>query len=93
MNVTEVEAGLRQKERRLAAAALDRLRLLPTGREAAGRADRYQAEWARKGRTITTPDALIAGTARAAGAVLVTHNIDDFPMRDLQVAHPDELHP
>jgi hypothetical protein len=46
---------------------------------------RYQAQWARRGRTIHTPDALIAGTARAHGAVLVTDNIDDFRMRDIRV--------
>jgi predicted nucleic acid-binding protein len=27
-----------------------------------------------------TPDALVAGTARAHGAVLLTHNADDFPI-------------
>lgn len=91
VNLSEVEAGLRQTERRHAGALLDQLRILPTEREAARRAGRYQAEWARKGRTIQTPDALVAGTARANGAVLVTHNVDDFPMRDLRVEHPDEI--
>jgi predicted nucleic acid-binding protein len=91
VNLAEIEAGLRQDERRRAGAVLDRLRLLPTDREAAHRAGRYQAEWARRGRTIQTPDALVAGTARANGAVLVTHNIDDFPMRDLRVQHPHEI--
>ena len=91
VNLTEVEAGLRQHERRRAAALLDRLRFLPTDREAAHRAGRYQAQWARKGRTIQTPDALVAGTARAHGAVLVTHNTADFPMRDLRVEHPDDV--
>lgn len=92
VNLAEVEAGLRRHERRRAGALLDRLRFLPTDREAAHRAGRYQADWARKGRTIQTPDALVAGTARAHGAILVTHNIDDFPMRDVRVQHPDEVH-
>lgn len=91
VNLAEVEAGLRQHERRSAGALLDRLRFLPTDRQAAHRAGRYQAEWAGKGRTIQTPDALVAGTARGNGAVLVTHNTSDFPMEDLRVAHPDEL--
>ena len=92
VNLAEVEAGLRQHERRHAGALLDRLRFLPTDREAAHRAGRYQAEWARKGRTIQTPDALVAGTARANGAVLITHNVEDFPMGDLRVEHPDDVH-
>src|SRR5437870_483318 len=65
VNLAEVERGLRPKERRRASVFLDRLRFLVTGREASRRAGRYQAEWARRGRTIHTPDALIAGTARA----------------------------
>jgi predicted nucleic acid-binding protein len=91
VNLAEIEAGLRRHERRRAGALLGRLRLLPTDREAAHRAGRYQAEWARKGRTIQTPDALVAGTARVHGAVLLTHNIDDFPMRDVRVHHPDQI--
>jgi predicted nucleic acid-binding protein len=43
------------------------------------------------GRTIQIPDALLAGPALAHGAVLVTHNTDDFPIRDLRVEHPDYL--
>jgi predicted nucleic acid-binding protein len=91
VNLAEIEAGLRQRERRKAEAVLGRLRFLVTTREAALRAGRYQAEWARKGRTIETPDALVAGTARGHGAVLVTHNMSDFPMRDLRVEHPDTV--
>ncbi len=91
VNLAEVESGLRQRERRKAEAVLGRLRFLVTTPEAAYRAGRYQAEWARRGRTIETPDALVAGTARAHGAVLMTHNTDDFPMGDLRVEHPDNV--
>jgi predicted nucleic acid-binding protein len=88
VNVAEVERGLRAKEGRRASAFLDRLRFLVTGPDAARRTGRYQAEWSQQGRTIHTPDALIAGTARAHGAVLVTHNLDDFPMRDVRTEPP-----
>lgn len=91
VNVTEVEAGLRRHERTRAEGVLGRLRFLVTDREAAHRAGRYQRDWAKLGRTIHTPDAMVAGTARAHGAVLLTHNIDDFPMRDLRIAHPDDV--
>ncbi len=30
-------------------------------------------------------DALVAGTARAHGAVVVTDNVVDFPMKDIRV--------
>jgi predicted nucleic acid-binding protein len=84
VSVAEVERGLRPKERRAAKALVDRLGFLTTTREAATRAGRYQADWSRRGRTIT-PDALIAGTARAHGAVLATDSVGDFPMRDIVV--------
>jgi predicted nucleic acid-binding protein len=86
VNVAEVEAGLRPSERRRVEAILTRLRFLVTDREAAIRAGRYHSDWAKRGRTIHTPDALVAGTARAHGAVVVTDNLDDFPMRDIRIA-------
>ncbi|MHB8246700.1 MAG: type II toxin-antitoxin system VapC family toxin [Acidimicrobiales bacterium] len=88
VNIAEIERGLRPTERRRASAFLDALHFLITDGEAARRAGRYQADFARKGRTIHTPDAVIAGTARAHGAVLLTHNVDDFPMNDLRVEIP-----
>ena len=88
VNVAEVERGIRPKERKLASALLDRLRFLETGREAAARAGRYQAAFAKRGRTLLTADALVAGTARAHGAILLTENVRDFPMKDVKVEAP-----
>jgi predicted nucleic acid-binding protein len=84
INVAEVERGLQPGERKRVQSFVDRLGFFETTKEAARRAGRYQAEWARKGRTIHTPDALIEGTARAHGAVVVTDNLDDFPMGDVR---------
>jgi predicted nucleic acid-binding protein len=67
---------------------MNRLQFLETTREAAVRAGRYQADFARRGRTIHTADALIAGTARAHGAILLTDDVRDFPMRDVEVQAP-----
>lgn len=91
VNVAEIVRGLRPAERRATERLLDRMELLITTKEAAERAGRYQADWARRGRTLHLADALIAGTARAHGAVLVTDNIADFPMKDLGVARPDAV--
>jgi tRNA(fMet)-specific endonuclease VapC len=85
VNVAEIECGIRPQQRKAAEALLDRLRFLETTREAAARAGRYQAKLERRGLTIQTPDALVAGTARAHGAVLLTDNVRDLPMRDLRV--------
>lgn len=88
VNTAEIEHGIRPKERDAAEALLSRLRFLETTREAATRAGRYQADFRRRGVTIHTADALVAGTARAHGAVLLTDNLRDFPMRDITVEAP-----
>lgn len=64
---------------------MERLEFFETTMEAATRAGRYQAALQKKGRTLHTTDALVAGTARAYGAVLVTDNLADFPMADIKV--------
>lgn len=91
VNVAEIERGSRPGDRRRALTFLDRLEFFETTREAALRAGRYQASFAERGRTIHTADALVAGTARAHGAVLVTDDVDDFPMRDLRVIPPSSM--
>jgi predicted nucleic acid-binding protein len=88
VNVAEVERGIRPKDRKAAGALLTRLRFLETTREAATRAGRYQAEFDRRGLTIHTADALVAGTARTHGAILLTDNVRDFPMRDIKIEAP-----
>jgi predicted nucleic acid-binding protein len=88
VNVAEVERGIRPKERKAADALLSRLRYLETTREAATRAGRYQAELERRGVTMQTADALVAGTARGHGAILLTDNVRDFPMPDVEVQAP-----
>jgi predicted nucleic acid-binding protein len=85
VNVAEVERGILPRERKAALALLSRLRFVETTREAATRAGRYQAEFDGQGVTIHTADALVAGTARAHGAILLTDNLQDFPMKDIRV--------
>ena len=85
VNIAEIERGLHPAERKRARVLLDRLDFLITTPEAAVRAGRYQADYQRRGRIFHTPDALVAGTARAHGAHLVTDNVADFPMTDIRV--------
>ncbi|MGQ0679856.1 MAG: type II toxin-antitoxin system VapC family toxin [Actinomycetota bacterium] len=44
-----------------------------------------QAKLQRKGVTLHAADAIVAGTARAHGAVLITDNLSDFPISDIVV--------
>ncbi|MGH2830495.1 MAG: PIN domain-containing protein [Actinomycetota bacterium] len=89
VNIVEIERGLHPAQRKPAEVLLERLEFFTTTPEAAARAGRYQADWSRRGRTIHLADALIAGTARAHGAVIMTDNVEDFPMRDVRVRRPE----
>ena len=91
VNLAEVERGLSPAQRERAAAFLERLAFFITTREAATRAGRYQNEQARRGITLHTGDALVAGTARVHGAVILTDNVADFPMTDIRVEAPPGL--
>jgi predicted nucleic acid-binding protein len=42
-------------------------------------------DWARRGRSLSTPDTLIAATALESGCILATDNRRDFPMRELKL--------
>jgi predicted nucleic acid-binding protein len=91
VNVAEVERGIRPTERERATGLLGRLRFLDTPREAALKAGRYQAEFDRRGRTIHTADAIVAGTASHHGAIVLSDNIRDFPMTDIEIQAPPSL--
>ena len=62
--------------------------------------DRVAAEWAaelraqarRAGRAVDVGDALIAGTAKAHGLAVATHNTGDFAHLDIGVLNPWETH-
>jgi predicted nucleic acid-binding protein len=88
VNIVKVERCIRPKERTAANDSLNRPRFLETRREAAVRAGRDQAQFEKRGRTVHAADGLVAGTARAHGAILLTDDVRDFPMRDVRVESP-----
>lgn len=63
-------------------------RLLAFGRDAARTYARIAAERRRRGAPISSLDAQIAGTARAAGATLATRNADDFAACGIDLVNP-----
>lgn len=79
----ELEFGARRSSRypllrRVIAAFLANVELLPLELAAAEAAGAIRAELASVGTPIGAYDLLIAGQARAAGLTLVTHNVDEF---------------
>jgi predicted nucleic acid-binding protein len=85
VNIAEFFAGLRPAERSRWAAFFGELRYWGVTPQVAVRAGIYRYDYARQGRTILLPDALVAATAVEEGAILVTNNVKDFPMPELSL--------
>jgi predicted nucleic acid-binding protein len=84
VTIAEFFAGLRPDERPRWEAFVNELTYWGTTRAMAKQAGIYRYEYARRGQTILTADSLIAATAAAVGAVLVTENVKDFPMPEIK---------
>ena len=85
ITVAELYAGLSQDERAAASRLIDAMEYFDVSREIAKEAGRYRYEFARRGRTLSTTDTIIAATAIAQGATLITANARDFPMEEIEL--------
>jgi len=83
ITVMEIYAGLRPHESELTQAFLDGFEHYNVDRDLARYAGLLKNEWARKGRTLSSPDVVIAATALVHKLVLMTDNRKDFPMPQL----------
>ena len=87
VNLAEFYAGIERGVVARLDQFLDALTLWDVTRAIALRAAVYRYQFARRGVTILLPDALIAATAAEHGAILLTGNVRDFPMTDIDVRH------
>ena len=85
VNVEEVTRGLRHAEAPAAEALFEALFLAPLGRAEGVLAGTWRRDFARRGRTLSQADCLIAAAALGVTARLATGNPRDFPMRGLVV--------
>src|SRR5947209_3765277 len=83
--ISEVFAGLRSADRDHAHRLLATWEFLPTDAGIARRAGEWRYDYARRGLSLSTSDVLIAATAQAHDATIVTGNTSDYPMPDLRV--------
>ena len=83
MCVAEVYAGMRPGEEVRTQGLLAGVPCYPISMTIAERAGTLKCEWARKGRTLTLTDMMIAATALEHGLRLVTDNRKDFPMPEI----------
>jgi predicted nucleic acid-binding protein len=83
VNVTEVYAGMRQKEEAATEEFLRSLEYYHVTWPVARLAGLLKREYGRKGTTLTVADATIAAVAVVHELTLMTDNVRDFPMKEL----------
>jgi tRNA(fMet)-specific endonuclease VapC len=86
INIIEVYAGMRPKERAATDAFLHNLEYYSITWKVAARAGALRYSWARKGHTLSLPDVTIAAVAIEHNLILLTDNGRHFPMPELRLA-------
>jgi predicted nucleic acid-binding protein len=86
INVIEVYAGMRPKERATTDAFLRNLEYYDITWKVASRAGALRYSWARKGHTLSLADVTIAAVAIEHNLILLTDNARHFPMPELRLA-------
>jgi predicted nucleic acid-binding protein len=81
----EAWAGAHDDDDRDLVALLRFVEFVQAGPEQARRAGRWRADARRRGWTLSAPDALIAATADALDARLITRNVRDFALTPVVV--------
>lgn len=81
--IAEIYAGLRPQHREAAEQLLSACTFLPTSAAIAQQAGTWRYDFARKGVQLSTTDTLVAATAHAHGAGIVTGNTKDYPMPEI----------
>ena len=87
ISIEEIWRGLLPGEESHVRRLFNGLRLAPLGEPEGRQAGLWRRSFASKGVTLHQADCLIAAAASAAGAILVTANVNDFPMSELEIQH------
>jgi predicted nucleic acid-binding protein len=85
LNLAEVYAGMRPEEEARTKAFLSALECREITASVAEMAGKLKRQWAKRGRTLTLADTMVAAVALQQGCPLATDNRKDFPMPQLQL--------
>ena len=85
INIAELYSGLSVEQGASARKLMDSLGYCDITSEIAMQAGAYRYEFAQRGISLSVADTLIAAAARANEAVIVTANVRDYPMKDIEV--------
>lgn len=81
----EVATGIRPVELDALDTFVNGVEFVQPGPDVARRAGLWRGDAQRRGRTLSVPDALIAATAGALGASILTRNLRDFALTPVPV--------
>jgi predicted nucleic acid-binding protein len=85
VNIAEFFAGVPPSQRTVWGEFMDSLHYYEISSEAARQAGIFRHDFARKGATLSTMDALIAAVAQERQAAIVTNNVKDYPMEGIDI--------
>jgi tRNA(fMet)-specific endonuclease VapC len=85
--VAELYSGLSAGAAGVADQLISSLAYLDVTADQARLAGSIRYQYARRGMTLSTTDTIVAAVAIANDATLVTANVRDFPMEELQLLH------
>lgn len=85
INIAELYSGLKEGERHQANRLIDSLSYYEVTREASKLAGNYRFKFARQGVALATANIIVAATAVANEAILITANKRDYPMDEIKI--------
>jgi tRNA(fMet)-specific endonuclease VapC len=85
INAAEFYTGVPPAQRPLWDEFFASLGFWEIGRDTARQAGVYRYDFARRGIILSTTDAMVAAVAKERGAVLVTNNLKDYPMSEIEL--------
>lgn len=83
--LAEIYSGLTLRQRAQSEIFLSALEYVPIGPESACQAGIWRYDYARRGKILSTTDCLIAAAAYEIGAILITGNARDYPMKEISI--------
>jgi predicted nucleic acid-binding protein len=85
LNVAEVYAGMLPNEAQRTEALLGVLDCYDLTGSSGRQAGALKQQWSRKGRTLALADMIVAAIALERSCTLMTDNLKDFPMEELDI--------
>jgi tRNA(fMet)-specific endonuclease VapC len=85
INVAELYSGLSPEQAARAEKLINALDYYEATADSARQAGVYRYEFARQGISLSVSDTLVSAIAKGNDAIVVTANVRDYPMKDIQV--------